>query len=112
MTEGHRDPTLLAMFTDARQDLAGEAFTAQVMLRTDKLKRRALIGRVFIGVMIAILAIPLEDAALLLSQSLVSSFIDLDDDLLAQILAPLNNIGALLALGLIGLRMAYRKIFS
>ena len=112
MTEGHRDPTLLALFTDARQDLAGEAFTAQVMSRTDKLKRRAVVGRIFIALVIGLLAILLEDSVQLLTLNLASSVIDLDDRLLAQILSPLNNIGSLLAFGLIGLRIAYRKIFS
>jgi hypothetical protein len=38
--------------------------------------------------------------------------IDLNDRLLAQILLPVNNIASVLALGLIGLRIAYRRIFS
>jgi hypothetical protein len=38
--------------------------------------------------------------------------ITLDDRLLAQLLSPVNNLGTLLALGLIGLRVAYRKIVS
>ncbi len=112
MTDDDRDSTLQTLFAEAEKDLAGEAFTVQVMTGTEKLKRRAFIGRIFVGLVIALLAIPLEDAVHLLSENLVSSVIDLDDRLLAQILSPLNNVGALLALGLIGLRIAYRKIFS
>ena len=112
MTDDVRDSTLQTLFAEATQDLAGEDFTAQVMSGTDKLKRRAVMGRILSGLVIAVLAIPLGDAVVLLSQSLVSSFIDLDDRLLAEILSPLNNVGSLLALGLIGLRIAYRKIFS
>ena len=112
MTDDVRDFTLQTLFAEAKQDLADEEFIAQVMSGTDKLKRRAVIGRIFVGLVIALLAIPLGDTVVLLSQSLVSSFIDLDDQLLAQILSPLNNVGSLLALGLIGLRIVYRKIFS
>ena len=112
MTDSDRDLRLETLFADARQDLAGKTFTAQVMLRTDKLKRRAVIGRIFVAMVIGLLAILLEDSVQLLTLNLASSVIDLDDRLLAQILSPLNNIGALLAFGLIGLRMAYRKIFS
>lgn len=112
MTDSDRDLRLETLFADAKQDLVGEAFTAQVMSRTDKMKRRAVIGRIFVAMVIGLLAILLEDSVQLLTLNLASSVIDLDDRLLAQILSPLNNIGALLAFGLVGLRMAYRKIFS
>ncbi len=113
------DPTLQTLFANAKQDLAGEAFTTQVMSQT-KLKHSADIGRIGVGLVLAscawLLATPLQDAVQLLTQSLtlslIVSLIDLDDRWLAQILSPVNNIASLLALGLFGLRIAYRKIFS
>lgn len=114
------DPTLQTLFANAKQDLAGETFTAQVMSQTDKVNHRAVIGRISVGLVLApcawLLATLLQDAVQLLTQSLtlslIVSLIDLDDRWLAQILSPVNNIASLLALGLFGLRIAYRKIFS
>jgi hypothetical protein len=111
-----RDPTLQTLFADAEQDLAGEAFTAQVMSQTGKLKHRVVIGWICIGLVSALcawlLATPLQETVHLLTQSLTVPLITLDEGWLAQTLSPINNITILLALGLIGLRMAYRRIFS
>ena len=111
MTEEDRDPTLMVLFAAARRELPTEEFTTQVMLQANRQKRRAIIGRVCVGLLIGLAAIPLEDAATALAQNLVLSVVELEDDLLAQLLSPLNNVGSLLALGLIGLRIVYRKIF-
>ena len=111
-----RDPTLQALFTNARQDLAGEEFTARVMSKADKLKHRAVIGWVCVGLALVscawLLAAPLQDSVHLLTQALTLSLINLDDRWLAQILSPMNNVASALALGLIGLRIAHRKVFS
>jgi hypothetical protein len=113
-----RDPTLRTLFANAKQDLAGEAFTTQVMSQT-KLKHSAVIGRIGVGLVLApcawLLATLLQDVVHLLTQSitlsLIVSLIDLDDRWLAQMLSPVNNIASLIAFGLIGLRIAYEKIF-
>lgn len=112
-----RDSTLQSLFDVAKQDLAGETFVAQVMSQIDSLRRRAVIGRICVGlVMVAcgwLLASLLQDVVLVLTQFLRSPLIELDiSGLSAQLLAPVNSIAALVALGLLGLQMAYRKIFS
>lgn len=113
-----RDVTLQTLFADAEQDLAGEAFTAEVMSQIGKVRHSAPTVWVWVcvGLVAALgaglLITPLRDAAHLLTQSLTSSLIELDDRLLAQLLSPVNNVATLLALGLIGLRVAYRKIVS
>ncbi len=114
MTED-RDPMLQTLFANAKQDLAGEAFTAKVMKQTDKRKPRAVSGWICVGLVLApcawLLATPLQEAVHLLTQSLTLSLIDLNDRWLAQILLPVNSVASLLALGLLGLRIAYRNIF-
>lgn len=115
MTED-RDPTLQALFANTEQDLAGAAFTAQVMAQTDRLRHRAIFGWICAGLVFAafawLLAAPLQAAVSLLTHSLAQSLINLDDGWLAQLLSPINSPMILIALGLIGLRFTYRKIFS
>ncbi|MFQ5982002.1 MAG: hypothetical protein ACE5KS_01375 [Woeseiaceae bacterium] len=112
MTDDDRDPALQAVFASAGQDLTGDEFTAQVMSQTDKLKRRRIIRRIGLGLVLALLGIPLQDYGLALTQVLVMSLVDLDNLLLAQILAPVNSVATLLSLVLLGLRIAHKRMFS
>lgn len=111
-----RDPALQTLFANAKKDLPGEAFTDEVITRVDKLRRRSVIGWICVGLVLVacawLLSAPLQDAVHLLTQILPVSLIDLGESWLARTLSPVNSIAALLALGLLGLRMAYRKIFS
>ena len=106
------NPALQAAFRTAEQDMAGEAFTTQVMTQTDKLKRRRIIRRICVGLLLALLAVPMQDIAMATTHVLVLSLIEIDDNLLAQILAPVNTVGSLLSFVLLGLRLFYKRIFS
>lgn len=115
-----RDPTLRNLFAEAKQDLAGEAFTAGVMSQT-KLRQSAVMGRIGVSLVLAscawLLATPLQDAVHVMTEnlaplSLVVSLIDVDSRWLAQLLSPVNNIASLVAIGLVGLRIAYKKVYS
>lgn len=110
------DPTLENLFDVARQDLSEEAFTMQVMSQIDRLRRRAVIGWSCVGLVLAIcawlLSEPILDVVFLTTQILPQSLIELDDRWPAQLLTPVNSIASLVAIGFLGLRMVYRKIFS
>lgn len=114
MTNDH-DPRLETLFAISEQDLAEEAFTANVMSHIDRMRRRtaALWGGVALVLAICawLISIPLLNAMSLVTQILPSTLVDLDNSWLAQVFAPINSIGGLVVLGLIGLRAAYRKIF-
>ena len=114
MTED-RDPTLQALFMDARQDLPDDTFAAEVMTGVDRLKRQRALGRFGIDLLLVLfawlLAEPLQSAVYLVMPSLTSSLVQLDNHLLAEILLPINNLASVLALGLIALRSAYRRVF-
>ena len=115
MTDDH-DGTLQSLFAEAEQELAAEEFTVQVLARVDKSSRRAMIGRICLAlalfICLALLAAPIQEALNLLTQVFTRSVIDLENRVLSQVLSPLNNISIVLAVGLIGLRAVYRKIFS
>ncbi|MDH3433192.1 MAG: hypothetical protein OEM60_05010 [Gammaproteobacteria bacterium] len=110
-----RDPVLQSLFVIARQDCTEDEFTKQVTSRIDNLRRRALIGWIAAGLVSAALAVLLTEPVLytvnLATQILPRSLLDVDDHILARVLAPMNSIAGLVALGLLGLRLAWKKIF-
>ncbi len=111
-----RDPNLQDLFDAARQDVPERPFVTDVMSQVDNARRRTVIVWIAIGLaMIALLwllAAPVQDAVQLLTQALSISLVDLGDRWLARIISPANSVASLVALGLLGLRAAYRKLFS
>jgi len=114
MTED-RDPRLQSLFANAQQDLAGEAFTARVMSQTRAVRRGALAGWVCLVILLVagawLLAAPAQDGVRFLTRNLTMPLVTLDNPGLAQALSPINNITILLALGLIGLRVIFKRLF-
>ena len=112
-----RDSRLQKLFDAARQDLTGEVFVAEVTSQIDSQRRRAIFRWICLGLALAaaacLLTPPITEAVLLLVQVLPRSLIELDhpNELLGQVLAPLNSIAVPVAVGALGLWVAYRKIF-
>lgn len=111
-----RDTGLQALFDQVRDKLPGETFTRGTMSEIDKLRRRAVIGWTCIGVLLAaltwLLAAALQDAVLLLTQSLNLNLVSIDNHLIAEILLPLNSVASVVALGFLALHRVFRKIFA
>jgi hypothetical protein len=111
-----KDPALQTLFAEASQELDDEAFSVQVMEGVRKHKRRAVYYRfgamLMVLVAVWLLSAPLQEAVGLLSQAVTRSLIDIDNQLLARLLSPVNSVAAALALGLLGTRSIYRKIFT
>ena len=111
-----RDPVIQSLFAEAEEELAGEVFTDRVMLQSGKLRPVALIGWLGIGLAFVagawLLATPLSDAVLLLTRGITFPLVGLDDRWLAELIAPVNNVASVIALGIVGLRIAYRKILK
>ena len=111
-----RDTRLETLFDAAREELAGEAFAADVMARVDRLRRRALMGwaAVAAAILVGVVALsgPVTGAVGLLTQLLPQSLVEFEagNALLAQLLAPINSVAAAVALGAFLLRFAYKKI--
>ena len=115
MTE-QRDSTLQALFAKTQQDLEDDVFTAEVMVRVDRLKRQQGLRRIGIDLLLVLGAWliyePLQSSVYSAMPSLMSSLVDLDNRLLAEFLLPVNNVVSILLLVAIGLRSAYRRFFS
>lgn len=111
-----RDPALQELFDVAKQDLAGEAFVTQVMSQIDSLRTRVMVGWICVGLVLApiawLLSGPLLVATDLAMQILPESLIELDNRWLAKLLSPVNSVAGIVGLGILGLRLAYRKIFA
>ena len=111
-----QDPKLQALFAQPLDSLAeapaNDAFTEEVMQQTDRLKRKRIILRICLALALALLSPPLQDFALATAQTLVLSLVDLENRLLAQLLAPLNTVGGLLSVVLLVLRAAHKRLFT
>ena len=111
-----RDPALQALFAEAGEDLSAEEFTSQAMAEVDRLRRLAVIGWSCIGLVLMILswllAAALQDAVILLTQTLNVSLVDMDNTLVAEILSPLNSVAGVVAIGFIAMHRLFRRIFN
>ncbi|MCP4315502.1 MAG: hypothetical protein GY789_05625 [Hyphomicrobiales bacterium] len=112
----NRDPALQALFAASEVELPGEAFTAGVMEKTNGMKRRAIFIRLFAGLALVacawFLSMPVQHVVNLLAQALTTPLIHLHDQLLAQILLPLNTAAFPVALAVLALRRIHRRLFS
>jgi len=115
MMTDDRDPLLEALFAEAQHDLDGEPFTARVMAQTRFVRYRVFAPWIGVALILAggawFLAIPLE-VAQLIAQALATTLIDLGGGWLAWLLSPVNNIAALLVLGVKTIRIGWKKIIG
>jgi len=78
-----RDPNLQALFSQAEQEFDSEAFAA----------------------------VPLIDAVELATRLLPTSLVEVRTEWLQQLVSPINSVAAAIALGFLGLRKFFRRIF-
>lgn len=112
-----QDPLLQKLFDAANQSLNDDEFNAGVMSKIDALRRRALIAWAATGLLLALAAWLLTPAMVgavgLLSRALPQSLVEFDQPaaLIGQALSPLNSVAAIVAIGVLVIVYAYRKIF-
>lgn len=111
MSTSISDQSIKALFDAAEAPLGDDAFTASVLNKAGKLKRRIIIRRVLIGVVIFLAGIPLEDSILALSQILLVSLVEIPEGVVSQLLEPLNSVAGLLSVILVSMKVAHRKLF-
>ena len=111
-----RNPTLQRLFRDASTDLPADAFLDQVMSQIDRARRRTLLAWCCVGIVFFagawLLAGPLTSVVTIAMQILPDRLVTLDDNWVSQLIAPVNSIAGVVALVFLGLRLAYRKIFT
>ena len=111
-----RDAGLQALFAQAQEEFEAQAFTDNVMARIDRLRKRTMYGWAAGGIVLvavaAVIAGPVQDAVALTTQFLPQSLIDVENRWAEQLLSPINSIAGVVAICLLGLRAAYKKLFS
>jgi hypothetical protein len=108
----YTDPDLAQIFAESQPDiLQDETFTQEVLKQTDKLKRRRMIGRIILALAMTTIAAPVQDFAMILTEVMVHSVVSINNQLLAEILAPINTVGAALSATLFGIRAMYKRLF-
>jgi hypothetical protein len=109
------DPRLQTLFTQAREELVDDDFVARVMAEVDKLRRRTSIAWGFMGVALltvaALLMSPLTAAVALMTRLLPVSLTDIDNQWVAQALAPVNSVAGIIAIAVLLLFVLLRKLF-
>ena len=110
------DPRLQALFARAEQTFDRDEFIRDVMARIDRGRHRLLLvwaGLSIVAVVaLALLAAPVFSALAMASSLLPVSLVDIETQWLQQLLAPINSVAAAIAIGALGIRMIYRRIFG
>jgi hypothetical protein len=117
MMTDHWDSQLKTLFAESRQELDGEALTARVMARTRKLSYMLIAGGISAVLVLLtgawlVFALPLLEFAVLISQGLTMTLVDLGEGWLALVFLPVNNIASLLVLSMKAIHMARKKIIG
>ena len=117
MITDNQDQLLKSVFAEARQELDGEALTSRVMAKTRRVLYMLSAGVLSIAVVLVggvwlIFGMPLLEFAVLVSQFLTMTLIDLGEGWLALVFTPLNNIASLLVVGAKGIHLAWKKLLS
>jgi len=111
-----RQSGLQALFDAARNELDDDAFVTQVMTQVDSLRHRTMLGWIVGGLVLILvgwwLSRPLIGAVNLATQMLPKSLVVVEEQWMAELLAPVNSIAGVAGLLFLGAWVAYRKIFS
>ncbi len=111
-----KDPAIEELFARSRPVPVDEEFTRQVLARIDGLRRRALAGWLSVAFLMVVaaslLAGPVTHVAGIATGMLPESLVDIDDRVMAQLLAPVNSVAGAIGLAFLLLRAAYKSIFS
>ena len=117
MITDNQDQLLKTVFAEARQELDGEVLTSRVMAKTRRVLYMLSAGVLSIAIVLVggawlIFGMPLLEFAVLVSQFLTMTLIDLGEGWLALVFTPLNNIASLLVVGAKGIHLAWKKLLS
>ena len=109
-----RDPLLESLFLQAEQELADEEFTTNVMAGINRRRRGFLIGRLSIVVLLIVFELvmntPLQNSVGMLTSTMSTTLIQLENEWLTYALGPVNSIAGVLGVTLLGMQFLFRKV--
>ncbi|MEM7096657.1 MAG: hypothetical protein AAF541_00245 [Pseudomonadota bacterium] len=109
------DLELEQLFSRAAPDAKpafSRAFTTKVMQQVDRSYRRAVMWRIALGLIALVIAIPLQDLGLAVTQLLVIEVVEVPNHLMSDLLTPVNSVGAVVTLCLLGIRLTQKRLFN
>lgn len=109
-----RDPLLESLFAQASDELNDIDFVEKVMAQVAKRRRNVLLGRIGLVLLLAafefLLSAPLQNSVGIVTQALSTSLLDIGNEWLAVIAAPLNSVAGLIGMLLLGLHTIHRRM--
>ncbi|MGB5293282.1 MAG: hypothetical protein WBN41_17695 [Lysobacterales bacterium] len=117
MITDNQDQLLQSAFAEARQDLEDETLTKRIMAKTRRVLYMLAAGVLTIAVVLIttvwlVFGMPLLEFAVLISQFLTMTLIDLGEGWLALVLMPVNNIASVLVISAKAIHLGWKKILS
>ena len=113
----NQEQMLQSVFAEARQDLDGAAITARVMAKTRR--QLYMIAAGVLSLAVALLAgtwlifgLPLLEFAVLISQFLAMTLVDLGEGWLALVFMPINNLASLFIVTAKAIHLGWKKIIG
>jgi len=115
MMTNNQDQLLQSVFAEARQNLDGEALTSRVMAKTRRVLYMLVAGTLALAVVLLvgawlIFGIPLLEFALLISQFLTMTLVDLGEGWAALVFMPVNNIASLIVITAKAIHLGWKKV--
>lgn len=113
-----RDPLLESLFAKAARaqtlSASDAEFTDSVMAKVDARKRSVLFGRFSIVAMIVLfevfLSSPMQNSVGVITNTLGTSLIELNNSWLAMIVEPINSIAGVIGILLLGMHALFRRV--
>ena len=110
-----RDPVLLELFDNARQEFEGQDMTAKVMVKTRKRLATMAAVAATAGLLVLLISwhlfsMPLLEFAVLISQFLTNPLLDLGEGWIALAVLPINNFASIAVLLTKVLLMSWKKV--
>ena len=115
MMTNNQDQLLQSVFAEARQDLRDEALTTRVMAKTRRVLYMLVAGTLSLVIVLLagfwlIFGLPLLEFAVLISQFLTMTLIDLGEGWLALVFMPVNNIASLVVITVKAIHIGWKKV--
>ena len=117
MMTNNQDQLLQSVFAEARQDLRDEALTTRVMAKTRRVLYMLVAGTLSLVIVLLagfwlIFGLPLLEFAVLISQFLTMTLIDLGEGWLALVFMPVNNIASLVIITVKAIHLGWKKVIG
>ncbi len=112
MDDDSKDQDLQAWFDEVTEPAQEAVFTQSVMQEVDRARRWKIARRVALALALALLSVPAQDIGLLIAEAFVAQLIDVPNQAVAVVLAPINSVGGVLSMVLLLIRAIHRRLFN